>query len=93
MDDRNYKNYKIALTHSKATTTSISPYSSHLNRHFFRLFSFSRRVEQNSTMYKKLSMFLNQMILDLFTRELFPIFSTLKNASTLPMAPAPANIK
>ena len=26
MDVRNYKNYKIALTHSKLTTTSISPY-------------------------------------------------------------------
>ena len=35
MDDRNYKNYKIALTHSKVTTTSISPYLSHLNGTFF----------------------------------------------------------
>ena len=30
------------------------------------------------------------MIFDLFTRELFPIFSIWKNASALPMAPAPA---
>ena len=37
MDDRNYKNYKIALTHLKlkVTTTSISPYLSHLNGTFF----------------------------------------------------------
>ena len=31
------------------------------------------------------------MILDLFTRELFPIFSIWKNASASPMTPAPAN--
>ena len=31
------------------------------------------------------------MILDLFTRELFPIFCIWKNASVLPMAPAPVN--
>ena len=31
------------------------------------------------------------MILDLFTRELFPIFCIWKNASALPMAPAPVN--
>ena len=42
-------------------------------------------------MYKKLFMFLNQMILDLFTRELFPIFGIWKNASALPMVPAPVN--
>ena len=42
-------------------------------------------------MYKKLFMFLNQMILDLFTRELSSIFSIWKNASAFPMAPAPAN--
>ena len=30
------------------------------------------------------------MIFDLFTRELFPIFSIWKNANALPMAPAPA---
>ena len=41
-------------------------------------------------MYKKLFMLLNQMIFDLFTRELFPIFSIWKNANALPMAPAPA---
>ena len=35
MDGRSYKNYKIALTHSKVTTTSISPYLSHLNSTFF----------------------------------------------------------
>ena len=35
MDSRSYKNYKIALTHSKVTTTSISPYLSHLNSTFF----------------------------------------------------------
>ena len=35
MNDRNYKNYKIALTHSKVTTTSIYPYLSHLNGTFF----------------------------------------------------------
>ena len=35
MDDRNYKNYNIALTHSKVTTTSISSYLSHLNGTFF----------------------------------------------------------
>ena len=26
MDGRSYKNYKIALSHSKVTTTSIYPY-------------------------------------------------------------------
>ena len=31
------------------------------------------------------------MIPDLFTRELFPIFCIWKNASSLPMAPAPVN--
>ena len=36
-------------------------------------------------------MFLNQMILDLFTRELSPIFCIWKYASALPMAPAPVN--
>ena len=35
MDGRDYKNYKIALTHSKVTTTSISSYLSHLNGTFF----------------------------------------------------------
>ena len=35
MDDRNYKNYKVPLTHSKVTTTSISPYLIHLNGTFF----------------------------------------------------------
>ena len=35
MNDRNYKNYKIALTHSKVTTTLISPYLSHPNSTFF----------------------------------------------------------
>ena len=35
MNDRNYKNYKIALTHSKVTTASISPYLSHHNGTFF----------------------------------------------------------
>ena len=34
MDDHSYKNYKIALTHSKVTTTSISPDSSHLKSTF-----------------------------------------------------------
>ena len=42
-------------------------------------------------MYKKLFVFLNQMILDLFTLELFLIRSIGKNASALPMAPSPAN--
>ena len=41
-------------------------------------------------MYKKLFMLLNQMIFDLFTCELFPIFSFWINASALPKAPAPA---
>ena len=36
-------------------------------------------------------MLLNQMILDLFTRECLSIFSIWKNVSALPMAPAPAN--
>ena len=31
------------------------------------------------------------MILDLLTREVFPIFCIWKNASALPMAPAPVN--
>ena len=31
------------------------------------------------------------MILDLLTRELFPIFCIWKNASAFPMAPAPVN--
>ena len=31
------------------------------------------------------------MILDLLTRELFPIFCIWKNANALPMAPAPVN--
>ena len=30
MDGRSYKNYKIALSHSKVTTTSIYPYLGHL---------------------------------------------------------------
>ena len=34
MDDCNQKNYKIPLTHSKATTTSISPNLSHLKSTF-----------------------------------------------------------
>ena len=34
MDGRNQKNYKIALTHSKVTTTSISPNLSHLKSTF-----------------------------------------------------------
>ena len=42
-------------------------------------------------MYKKLFMFLNEMIFDLSTREFFPIFNIWKNESVLPMAPAPAN--
>ena len=42
-------------------------------------------------MYEKLFMFLNQMILDFLTRELFPIFCMWKNASALPMTPAPVN--
>ena len=39
----------------------------------------------------RLFMFLNQMILDLFTREFSSIFSIWKNASAFPMAPAPPN--
>ena len=42
-------------------------------------------------MYKKLFVFLNEMIFDLSTREFFPIFNIWKNESALPMAPAPAN--
>ena len=42
-------------------------------------------------MYKKLIMFLNEMIFDLSTREFFPIFKIWKNESALPIAPAPAN--
>ena len=42
-------------------------------------------------MYKKLFMFLNEMIFDLPTREFFPIFNIWKNESALPMAPAPVN--
>ena len=34
MDDRNQKNDKIALTHSKVATTSISPNLSHLKSTF-----------------------------------------------------------
>ena len=30
MDGRSYKNYNIALSHSKVTTTSIYPYLGHL---------------------------------------------------------------
>ena len=36
-------------------------------------------------------MFLNQMILDLSTREFFLLFSIWKNESALCMAPTPAN--
>ena len=36
-------------------------------------------------------MFLNQMILDLSTREFLLLFSMWKNESAFPMAPAPAN--
>ena len=46
MDCRNQKNYKIALTHSKVTITSISPNLSHLKSTFFGLFSFSRSVDK-----------------------------------------------
>ena len=42
-------------------------------------------------MYKKLIMFLNEMMFDLSTREFFPIFKIWKNESALPIAPAPAN--
>ena len=42
-------------------------------------------------MYKKLIMFLNEMIFDLSTREFFPVFNIWKNESALPIAPAPAN--
>ena len=37
MDGRSYKNYKIALTHSKLSYNyiAISPYLSHLNSTFF----------------------------------------------------------
>ena len=42
-------------------------------------------------MYKKLIMFLNEIIFDLSTREFFPIFNIWKNESALPMAPAPTN--
>ena len=38
-------------------------------------------------------MFLNQMILDLLTRELFPICSIGENASALPMAPLNNTLK
>ena len=41
-------------------------------------------------MYKKLIMFLNEMIFDLSTREFFPIFKIWKNESALPIE-APAN--
>ena len=42
-------------------------------------------------MYKKLIMFLNEMIFDLSTRQFFPIFNIWKNESALPMVPAPSN--
>ena len=91
MNDRNYKNYKIALTHSKVTTASISPYLSHHNGTFFASSVFHEMLTERYTKNtKKLFMLLNQMIFDLFTRELFPIFSIWKNASALPMAAAPA---
>ena len=34
MDGRSYKNYKIALSHLKVTTTSIYPYLGHLKGTF-----------------------------------------------------------
>ena len=46
MDDHSYKNYKIALTHSKVTT-AISPYLSHLNSTFFASSVFSRSVDKH----------------------------------------------
>ena len=47
MDDRNYKNYKIALTHSKVTTTSISPYLSYLNGTFFASAVFHKMLTEH----------------------------------------------
>ena len=79
------------LIHSKITTTSISPYLSHLNGTFFPPLQFFTKCWQNTTMYKKLFMFLNEMIFDLSTREFFPIFNMWKNERTLPMAPTRAN--
>ena len=47
MDDRDYRNYKIALTHSKVTTKSISPYLSHLNGTFFAASVFHEMLTEN----------------------------------------------
>ena len=44
-------------------------------------------------MYKKLIMFLNEMIFDLSTREFFPIFKIWKNESALPIEAAANSIK
>ena len=42
-------------------------------------------------MYKKLLVFLKEMIFDLSTLEFFPIFNIWMNESALTMAPAPVN--
>ena len=41
MDGRSYKNYKIALSHSKVTTTSIYPYLGHTLKALFPPLHFS----------------------------------------------------
>ena len=63
MDGLNYENYKIAFTTFKKYNDI--DFFSHLNS------TFSASPVFFSTMYKKLFMFLNQMILDLSTREFF----------------------
>ena len=63
--------------------TSISPNLSNLKSTF--------SASPVFTMSKKLFMFLNQMILDLSTREFLLLFSIWKNESAFPMAHAPAN--
>ena len=80
------------LIHSKITTTSILHTWVTLTALFPPL-QFFMKCWQNTTMYKKPFVSLNEIIFDLSTRKFFPILNIWKNESALPMAPAPANSK
>ena len=91
MDGRDYKNYKIAFNTLKKIQSNRFLQTWVTLTALFPPLQFFTKCWQNTTMYKKLFMFLNQMILDLSTCEFFLLFSIWKNESALPMAPAPAN--
>ena len=92
MDGRDYKNYKIAFNTLKKIQLHRFLQTWVTLTALFPPLQFFKKCWQNTTMYKKLFMFLNQVILDLSTREFFLLCSIWKNESVLPMAPAPANL-